>query len=151
MLSCLHNELHNALADLRGAPGTSAPLWVQFLSFSCNFREDFSQIIGCHSYLGGWRPRLGNPGSSTVISAVCSSVPNPVSEGWVETLDQGYSRFVYTVKSGPVSGYNGGGGKVVFYHVTPEREQSNWLMKSNLTQNSCQKGKSRQNKPTICQ
>ena len=31
---------------------TCAPLWVQFLSFSCSFQEKFDQIIGWHPHLG---------------------------------------------------------------------------------------------------
>ena len=37
-----------ALGDSRGAPGMRARLSVQFLSFSCSFRENIGQIIGWH-------------------------------------------------------------------------------------------------------
>ena len=32
------------------------PLWIQFLSFACSFREKVGQIIGWHTHPGGWRP-----------------------------------------------------------------------------------------------
>ena len=41
------------LADPRGAPGT--PPSVQFLSFSCSFRQKSWQIIGICPKLRGWR------------------------------------------------------------------------------------------------
>ena len=41
------------LADPRGAPRT--PPSVQFLSFSCSFRQNFCQIIGICPRRRGWR------------------------------------------------------------------------------------------------
>ena len=48
-------------------PGTN----VQFLSFSCSFRQKSCQLIGFCSKFRGWRPDLGNPGleSSVVMEA----------------------------------------------------------------------------------
>ena len=40
---------------------------IQFLSFSCSFRQKSCQIIGFCAKLRGWRPRLGNPGSTTAV------------------------------------------------------------------------------------
>ena len=34
---------HYSLADLRGAPGTRAPLGLQILSFSCSFWQKFEK------------------------------------------------------------------------------------------------------------
>ena len=41
------------------------PLLVQFLSFSCSFRQKSCQIIDFCPKFRSWRPRLGNPGSVT--------------------------------------------------------------------------------------
>ena len=42
------------------------PLSVQFISFSCTFRQKFCQKIRCHLLLRGWHlPCLENPGSAT--------------------------------------------------------------------------------------
>ena len=41
-----------SVADRRCPP----PPRVRFLSFSCNFREKFGQIIGFCPHLWGWRP-----------------------------------------------------------------------------------------------
>ena len=45
------------------------PLSVQFVSFSCSFRQKYCQIIGFCPKLRNWRsPRLGNPGSATALT-----------------------------------------------------------------------------------
>ena len=45
------------------------PTPIQFLSFSCSFRQKPCQIIGFGSKIRGWCPPwMGNPGSATGIS-----------------------------------------------------------------------------------
>ena len=47
-----------AVADLRGARGTHAPLQVQILSISCSFWENLAKsYVGAP--LGSWHPLLG--------------------------------------------------------------------------------------------
>ena len=40
----------------KGGLAVAPPFWVQFLSFSCSFREKFGQIIGFHFHFWGWHP-----------------------------------------------------------------------------------------------
>ena len=62
-----------SLADLREAPGTRT-LWIQFLSFSCSFREKFWQIIGLHPNLRDWRPPSGK---SFIPHCIAPLPPSP--------------------------------------------------------------------------
>ena len=52
-------RLLNYLRIRGGAPGTRAPFSVQFLSFSCSFRQNSCQITGFCSKLRGWHPCPG--------------------------------------------------------------------------------------------
>ena len=47
----------------RGAPGIRPPL-VQMSFIFLQFLGKNGQLIDWHPHLGGWRPRLGNPGSA---------------------------------------------------------------------------------------
>ena len=49
------------------------PLSVQFLSVSCIFCQKSCLIIGFWPKSRGWRPRLGNPGSTTDTDDILSS------------------------------------------------------------------------------
>ena len=50
-------------ADLTGGTRDTRPfpIGVEFLSFSCSFREKIRQIIGWCPHLGGWRQLLLSP------------------------------------------------------------------------------------------
>ena len=60
--------LFNAVADLRGAPGTRAPPTRGQNSFI--FMQFSTQKIGSRTHFGSWRPPPGeNPGSATVMES----------------------------------------------------------------------------------
>ena len=65
--------------DLGGTKNTR-PLSVQFLSFSCSFRQTSCQIIGFEGL--AVTLRLGNPGFSTALFELFDKVP--VSWIWSE-------------------------------------------------------------------
>ena len=55
-----------------GGGAKDAPLWVQFLSFSCSFLEKIGQIIAWYAYPEDWRTLVWtNPGSATFWDWEC--------------------------------------------------------------------------------
>ena len=60
---------NNVIGGSKGVPGTQAPLWVQFLSFSCSFRQKSCQIISFLREMYGLAPPgLENTGSANEYS-----------------------------------------------------------------------------------
>ena len=68
----------------KGVTGIQVPTpLVQFLSFSCSFRQKSCQITDFGPNSGVGAPRLGNPGSDTDITTqiLSSSPANPYTRG----------------------------------------------------------------------
>ena len=82
-----------SLADPRGTRDTG-PLSVQFLSFSCSFRQKSCQII---SFLREMYelapPDLGNPGSATTYSHVYVGLFFPENE--IDTHGTRWQQYIY--------------------------------------------------------
>ena len=60
------------LADLRGDARDARPPWIQILSFSCSFQDNYDQIISWRPHLGDWRPLLWE-----ILGSATDSTPQP--------------------------------------------------------------------------
>ena len=57
-------DSHNTIGEYKGHKGCPP---VHFFSISCSFQENLAKIMGWCPHLWGWRPRLGNLGSTTKL------------------------------------------------------------------------------------